>query len=480
MLRDEKAAPHLAVAAANGRNDALLARLREQVSGAVIGPGDADYDAARKVFVGSVDRRPAAIVRVANAQDVAQVVTMARDCGLELAVRSGGHSNAGYSVSEGGVVIDLHNLRGMAIDVAARTLWAGSGLTAGEVTEALGEHGLVLGFGDTASVGIGGITLGGGVGFLARKYGLTIDDLLAAEVVTADGQVLQVDEASHADLFWALRGGGGNFGVVTRFKYRVHHLPEILGGIMFLPATAETIGGFIAAAEAAADELTTILNVMPAPPMPMIPEHLHGKMVLFAFMCYAGDAEAGERALAPFRALAEPLADMVRPMPYAQMYMPEDGDYHPTAVGRTFYLDGFEDGMAQTILEHLDGSEAPMRVAQLRVLGGAVARVPVAATAYAHRQRGMMVNLAAFYEGEDDRLVQEGWVAAFAQALHNGDRAAYVNFLGDEGPARVRDAYPGETWQRLARVKRRYDAGNLFRLNQNIAPAGKLEDEKIG
>ena len=471
MLRVEKTPTVLAEDVSNGRNDALVSQLRATLTGAIIAPGDEGYDEARTVFVGDVDRHPAAIVRAADTDDVVRVVSLARECGLELAVRSGGHSTAGHSVSEGGIVLDLRELRGLDIDVERRTAWAGAGLTAGEYSEAVGAFGLATGFGDTGSVGIGGITLGGGVGFLARKHGLTIDALLAAEIVTADGQILQVDAASHPELFWALRGGGGNFGAVARFQDRLHEAPSVVGGMLFLPATAQTIAGFIAAAEAAPEELTTIANVMPAPPMPFVPEAQLGEIILFAFMCYAGDTEAGQRAMAPFRALAEPIADMVRPMPYAEMYMPEDGDYHPRAVGRTLFVESIDGDVAQLIMDRLQASDASMRVAQLRVLGGAVARVPDDATAYAHRHRRIMVNLAAFYEGAADRVAREAWVADFAAALDQGDGAAYVNFLGDEGPARVRDAYPGRTWERLAAVKRRYDPGNLFRLNQNITPA---------
>lgn len=457
-------------AGANGHHDALIAQLRAALHGAVIAPGDADYDRARTVFVGGVDRRPAVIVRAAGAADVARVVNVARESGLPLAVRSGGHSSAGHSVVDDGIVLDLRDLRDLDIDVDNRTAWAGTGLTAGDYTEAVGAHGLATGFGDTGTVGLGGITLGGGVGFLARKYGLTVDDVLAAEIVTADGQLHYVDGENEPDLFWAIRGGGGNFGVVTRFLYRLHELPEIVGGTLFLPATPETIAGFVAAADAAPEELTTILNVMPAPPLPFVPEEQHGELIIIASICFAGDAQAGERALAPFRALAAPIADLVRPMRYSEMYMPEDGDYHPKAVGRTLFLDSFGAAAARTIFNHLQASDAAMRVAQLRVLGGAVARVPVEATAYAHRQRRIMVNLAAFYNGPEERLVREKWVAAFASALDQNDGAAYVNFLGDEGPARVRDAYPVATWERLRMIKRRYDPHNLFQRNQNIPP----------
>jgi FAD/FMN-containing dehydrogenase len=410
------------------------------------------------------------IIRPANADEVAQVVALARDTGLELAVRSGGHSGAGHSVSDGGITLDLSAMRALEIDPERRTAWAQTGLTAAEYTNAAGAQGLATGFGDTGSVGIGGITLGGGIGFLARKHGLTIDDLLAAEVVTADGRLLRADAENHPDLFWALRGGGGNFGVATRFHYRLHPVGTVVGGMLILPATPEVIAGFIAEAEAAPEELSGIGNVMVAPPMPFLPAEVHGRLVVLALLVYAGEVDAGERALAPFRRLATPIADMLRPMPYPEIYPPEEEDYHPTAVGHTMFVDSIDRDVAGTILEHLQASDAPVRVAQLRVLGGAMARVPVEATAFAHRQSRIMVNLAAFYQGPEDRLVREAWVADFAAALQQGDTGAYVGFVNDEGPDRVRQAYPGSTWDRLAEVKRRYDPANLFRLNHNVPP----------
>lgn len=448
-----------------------ISDLRSVMKGRVITPDDPGYDQARTIFYGGFDLRPAAIARVADAEDVSQVISLARETGLELAVRSGGHSAAGHGLSDGGLVIDLANMRALDINPGRRTAWAESGLTAGEYTLAAAEHGLATGFGDTGSVGIGGITLGGGVGYLVRKYGLTIDDLLAAEIVTADGQLRYVDAESHPDLFWALRGGGGNFGVATRFQYRLHELGQVLGGMLFLPATPETIAGFIAEAEAAPEELSSIANIMPAPPMPFVPEELYGQLIILAMMVYAGEVEAGQRAIAPFRALAEPLADMIRPMAYPEMYPPEDEGYRPTAIGHTMFLNSIDRDAAKTILEFLTASDAPMRVAQLRVLGGAAARVPVEATAYAHRTARIMANLAAFYTGPEDKPLREAWVADFATALDQGEAGAYVNFLGDEGEARVRAAYPGATWDRLRQVKALYDPGNLFRLNQNIPPA---------
>ena len=310
-------------------------QLADDINGRIITPDDADYDQARRVFMGAIDRRPAMIVRVADAADVSRVITLARETGTELAVRGGGHSPAGHGVSEGGIVLDLSAMRAIEIDAERRTAWAETGLTAGEYTAAAGAHGLATGFGDAGSVGIGGITLSGGIGFLVRKHGMTIDDLLAAEVVTADGRLLRVDAEHHPDLFWAIRGGGGNFGVATRLQFRLHEVDTIVGGMLFLPASPEVLAAFIAEAEAAPEELSTIANVMPAPPLPFLaPEH-HGRLVVMAMLVYAGDLEAGERAVAPFRALATPVADMVRPMPYPEMYPPADESYRPVAVART-------------------------------------------------------------------------------------------------------------------------------------------------
>jgi FAD/FMN-containing dehydrogenase len=451
--------------------NALISGLRASLNGRVITPGEDGYDEARTVFYGGIERRPAVIVRPADASHVARVVSLARMAGLELAVRSGGHSLAGHSLSEGGIVLDLSNMRALDIDAEHRTAWAETGLTAGEYTAAAAAYGLATGFGDTGSVGIGGITLGGGVGYFVRKYGLTIDDLLAAEVVTAGGQLLRVDAQTHPDLFWAMRGGGGNFGVATRFQFRLHEVDKIVGGMLILPATPDIIASFIAAAEAAPEELSTIANVMPAPPMPFVPAEHHGRLVVMAMLAYAGEVEAGERAIAPFRALGKPVADMVRPIRYPEMFPPEQGAYHPTAVARTMFVDRIGRDVAETLVEYLQASDAMMRVAQLRVLGGAMARVPVEATAFAHRRSRIMVNLVAFYDGPEDRSAREAWVADFAAALHQGNPSVYVNFLGDEGEARVRDAYPGPTWDRLAAIKARYDPTNLFRLNHNIPPA---------
>jgi hypothetical protein len=448
-----------------------IPELRATFNGRVIAPEDLDYDEARTVISGSIDRRPAVIIRTVDSTDVSRVVQLARETGLELAVRSGGHSAAGHCVTEGGIVLDLREMKALDIDLEHRTAWAESGLTAGEYSTAVGAHGLATGFGDTGSVGIGGITLGGGVGFFVRKHGLTIDNLLAAEIVTADGELVRTDAETHPDLFWAIRGGGGNFGVATRFKFRLHEVGSIVGGMLFLPASAEIISGFMAAAESAPEELSGIANVMVAPPLPFVPEDVQGQLIIMAILVYAGETEPGERAIAPFRSLAAPIMDMTRPMPYPEIYPPEDDSYHPTAVAHTMFMDSVDDDVAETIIKYLESSDASLRVAQLRVLGGAMARVPVGATAFAHRTSRIMANVAAFYDGPEDRPLREAWVSEFAGALHQSDDGAYVGFLADEGEARVCAAYPGSTWDRLVEVKTKYDPTNLFRLNQNVPPA---------
>ena len=431
------------------------------------------------VFYGGIDRRPAVIVRPTDASDVSQVVSLARETGLELAVRSGGHSLAGHSTTDGGIVLDLADMNALEIDPEQRTAWAQTGLTAGAYTTAAGAYGLATGFGDTGSVGIGGITLGGGIGYLVRKHGLTIDSLLAAELVTADGQLLHVDDQTHPELFWAIRGGGGNFGVATRFQFRLHEVSTIVGGMLVLPATPEVIAGFVAEAQAAPEELSTIANVMPAPPLPFVPAEQHGRLVIMATLAYAGDVEAGQRAVAPFRALATPMADLVRPMPYPEIYPPEEEGYHPTAVAHTMFVDAIDRDGSEAIVEHLQASTAPMRVAQLRVLGGAMARVPAEATAFAHRPVGSWCNVAAVYQRPEEAEEHQAWVDRFAAALQDEDARAYVNFLGDEGQARIRQAYPGPTWERLAAIKARYDPTNLFHLNQNIPPTTGDSDGEV-
>ena len=451
-----------------------LDTLRADTRGTVTGPTDPGYDDARAVRNAMIDKRPEVVVQAANAGDVMTAVRFAGDHGLSVAVRGGAHSVPGFGTADGAVVVDLSAMRDVRVDPVARTARVAGGATWGDLNAATYPFGLATTGGIISTTGVGGLTLGGGIGYLARGLGLSLDNLVAADVVTADGTFHVASEKDDADLFWAIRGGGGNFGIATRLQFRLHPLESAVGGMLILPATPDTIAGFIAAAEAAPEELSTIANLMPCPPMPFVPEEHHGALVILGMLLYAGTAEDGERGVAPFRALASPIADQVKPISYAEMFPPEDPDYHPTAIGRTLFVDRIDRAVAETILQYLEASDAPMRVAQLRVLGGAMARVPARATAFAHRSSRIMVNVAAFYTGEEDRVVRAAYVDDFAAALHQGDDGAYVNFLGDEGEARVRAAYPGSTWERLVEIKHRYDPKNLFRRNQNITPAAKV------
>jgi FAD/FMN-containing dehydrogenase len=446
--------------------------LTDEQYGQVIRPGDAEYDSARSVYPGEIDRRPAVILRPGNAEQVARVVALARQTGVELAVRGGGHGPAGYGVNDGGLVLDMRDMRALKIDVEARTAWAEAGITAGEYTEAAAKHGLATGFGDGVLTGVAGITLGGGIGYLTRKYGMTIDNLLAAEIVTADGELLAVDEDHHPDLFWAIRGGGGNFGVVTRFKFRLHEVDGVYGGMLVLPVTPEILEAFVAEAEAAPEELSTIVNVWTAPRFPFIPEEYHRKPVIIAMLCYAGPAEAGEEVVNRFREIAPPLADMVRAIPYSGMFLPADPAERPVSVSRNLFIDRVDRATAETIVERVRTSSARLAAAQLRVLGGAMARVPDDATAFPHRQSKIMAHLSAVYLDLEETGTHDAWVEEFTAAVRQSDPGGYGNFLGDLDERQIRqEVYPGETWERLARIKVQYDPANLFRSNLNILPA---------
>jgi FAD/FMN-containing dehydrogenase len=448
----------------------LAARLGDSISGRVITPADAGYDQARTVFYPFYDRRPGVIVRPSDAVDVSKTVLAAAETGLELAVRSGGHSVPGHSTTEGGILLDLTSMTRLDIDVVGRTAWAETGMTAGQYTVQTAAHGLATGFGDTGSVGIGGLTLGGGIGYLVRKHGLTIDNLLAADVVTADGSQVRADETNHPDLFWAIRGGGGNFGVATRFQFRLHEVDNIVGGMLILPATPEVITRLIVEADSAPEELSIIANNMKAPPMPGLPDEHVGQPVIMLLLAYAGPLDAGEKAVARFRSLASPIADMTGPMPYPDLYrFTEEVPEIKHETTRSLFADDVDLAGAEAIVDHLHRTTAPLAVAQLRVLGGAFARVPNDATAFAHRHRRIMVATGVVYDDANEGDLHREWVHQLTDALTRGEPGVYANFLGDEGD-RVRDAYPRATWDRLSAIKTRYDPDNLFRLNQNVPP----------
>jgi FAD/FMN-containing dehydrogenase len=452
------------------RSPHAFAPLATRLRGELILPDDVGYDAAREVWNGAIDRRPAAILRARSAEDVQAGITFANESGLPIAVRSGGHSMAGHGVVDDGLVIDLAGLDAIQIDPDGEHVEVGGGVTAGAVTNALGAQGLAVPFGDTASVGVGGLTLGGGIGWLVRKHGLTIDHLESVEVVTADGRIVEASDTERSDLFWAIRGGGGNFGVVTRFRFRTVGVPIILGGALFLPLTRDVLRGLVPVAAGAPEELTTISLVAPIPPAPFIPQELHFTPAVIVALVWAGDPAEGQKVVDGLRALATPLFDAVRPMPYPAIYelTAQASDRHPNA-SRSVFLRTLDDRAVDALLTAFASPFGRTSMAQVRVLGGAMARVAPDATAFAHRDAAVQVMVTTILEG--DPAPAEAWLEDLLGALAPSTSGRYVNFLADEGVARIRDAYPGGTWDRLAGIKSMYDPENRFRGNQNIPPA---------
>jgi hypothetical protein len=434
-------------------------------------PGDPGYDEARKVWNGAIDRRPALIARCAGAGDVAAALRLGRERGLPIAVRGGGHSVSGLSVNDGGLVIDLSPMRAVVVDPRTHTARAGAGVLWGELDAATQEHGLATVGGIVTHTGIAGLTLGGGIGWLMRKHGATVDNLLGAELVTADGEMIRADE----ELLWGLRGGGGNFGIVTEFTYRLHPVgPAILGGPLYyaLEDGPEVLRRYRDLIAEAPDELTTILNLRQAPPLPFLPRELHGRPVVTVAACYSGDIEAGERLLAPLR--EKTLLDAVSPRPYTQLQqlfdpsVPHGWHYH----WRSWELPPLTDAAIDTLVEQAARITSPRSYIIVFQLGGAMARVGEHDTAFSQRDAAHNVNInAVWVEGDPGADRHLRWVRDCYAALEPHTRGrAYVNFLEDEGEDRIRAAYGPAKHERLVALKRRYDPQNLLRGNQNIRP----------
>jgi FAD/FMN-containing dehydrogenase len=440
----------------------------------LIRPGDEEYEEARRVWNGAVDRRPALIARCATAGDVAAALKLGRERGLPIAVRGGGHSIAGLSVNDGGLVIDLSPMRTIAVDPYTRSARAGAGVLWGELDAATQAHGLATVGGIVTHTGIAGLTLGGGIGWLMRKHGATVDNLLGADLVTVDGH--HVRAGDDPELLWGLRGGGGNFGVVTEFEYRLHSVgPTVLAGPLYYaledgPEVLRRYRDFIADAP---DELTTILNLRPAPPLPFLPTELHGRPVVTVAVCYAGPIEEGERVLAPLRR-TQPLVDAVSPRPYTELQrlfdpsVPHGWHYR----WRSWELPPLTDAAIDTLVDQAARITSPRSYIIVFQLGGALARG--GDTAFNQRDAAHDVNInAVWLEGdqEADRHVQ--WVRDAYAALEPHARGrAYLNFLEDEGEDRIRAAFGAAKYDRLVALKRRYDPHNLLRGNQNIRPSG--------
>jgi FAD/FMN-containing dehydrogenase len=449
--------------------------------GRVMTADHADYDSARAVWNGAIDRRPRLIARCSGPADVVAAVRCARDHDLEIAIRGGGHNVAGTAVCDGGIVIDLSAMRAVRVDPVGRRAWVQGGALWGDVDHETQAHGLATTGGIVSHTGVAGLTLGGGVGWLMRKHGLTIDNLLAAEIVTADADVLRASQDEHPDLFWALRGGGGNFGVVTSFEFRQHSVgPTVLAGPILWDAShaGDVLRFYRDFVGDAPDELGTVVRFGTAPPLAVIPERLHWRQVMMVGTCYAGPIEDGEAVLRPLRAVRTPLVDLVGPTPYVGFQSAIDSTvvHGWNYYWKSTYLPELRDDLIEVIARHAFSGASPRSYVAMFHLKGAVSRVAEGMTAFGNRQASHAITLDGVWRpGEDFGDRDTTWARTFFAALDRFREGVYVNFLGgDEDPGRVREAYGSSVYDRLAEVKTTYDPDNVFHHNQNIRPIGAI------
>ncbi|MEV6296241.1 FAD-binding oxidoreductase [Streptomyces sp. NPDC051896] len=456
--------------------NATLAELQADLRGTVVRPGDAAYDRARAVWNAAHDKHPALIVRCAGTADVVRAVEFARSQDLLVAVRGGAHSIAGFSTCEGGIVIDLSPMKGAFVDPVRRRVTAQAGMTWGDLDHETQAFNLAVTGGLVSTTGISGFTLGGGVGWLLRRHGLASDNLTAAEVVTADGRVVHASAQEHPELYWALRGGGGNFGVVTSLEYQLHPVgPQVLAGLIVYPLAQarQVITAWRDLIGSMPDELTTLVNLTTAPPLPFLPPEVHGTRVVVLAGMYAGSPAAGEAVVAPLRTLATPIADVMGPMPYTGMQSLLDPLWE--AGAHNYFTSAFiepSDAAIDAVLRHHLVTPTPSSELHLHQLGGAFGRVPADATAFTQRKPGVLCNVIARSHSPAGFDAHVAWAReARKDIAHHGDGAMYVNFTGDAAEDKVRASYPDAVHERLVRVKDMYDPTNVFRLNQNIRPS---------
>jgi FAD/FMN-containing dehydrogenase len=450
-------------------------RLHADFRGTLNWPGDDGYDAARRVWNGAIDRHPALIARASGTSDVVTAVRFARERGLPVSVRGGGHSAAGFAVADGALMIDLSAMKTIRIDPAARTAVAGPGLLWQELDAATQAFGLATTGGVVGSTGIAGLTLGGGIGWLDRLAGLTCDNLLEAEVVTAEGEVLRASSDAHPDLFWALRGGGGNFGVVTSFTYRLHPVAQAFGGLLVytMDRATDVLQAYRELSADAPDQLALYAGLVTARPTPFVPEHLRGRRVVGLIPAYFGSADEAARALAPLRELGAPVVDLTRPMSYLDVQRLTDG-LNPPAMHHYYtaeWLHGLDDPVIEALVEAAGDAPSPHSAVVLKRMGGAAGRVSADATPFWYRDAAHNLDIHAQWTPGSPPGPQVAWARAVRQAAQRGSAGGgYVNFIGAEDSGRVRAAYGGN-YARLTRIKTAYDPGNFFRLNNNIPPA---------
>jgi FAD/FMN-containing dehydrogenase len=456
---------------------ATLPVFENEIRGEVIGPDDDLYDAARALWNGAHDGRPALIVRCADTEDVRSAVRFARAEDLELAVRGGGHSIPGYSTVDGGLVVDLSSMKGIDVDPDRAIASVGGGVLWRELDAATQEYGLATTGGLVSSTGVAGFTLGGGIGWLMRKHGLACDNLRGAEVVTADGEVLTASEGENPELFWGLRGGGGNFGIVTRFEFDLHPVgPTVAAGPVFYPGdrAEELLQFYRDYVRGLGDETTTLINLLTAPPAPFIPEKWHGRKIVAFIGVHAGDLEEGMDALFPLRDLGDPIADLIGPMPYVGMQGLIDDLWAPgtKAYMKAGYLRALDDPSINA-LASLHREAPGASEIHVQHFGGAVAEVPDGDTSYGERRAEFVLNACAVSHEPGGIAEHVNWAqrvyGAVEPSLTGG---AYVNFLSAEGEDRVRAAYGAAKFARLQALKDQYDPDNVFHRNQNIPPTG--------
>jgi FAD/FMN-containing dehydrogenase len=444
-----------------------LRNFQSRVHGRLICKSDDDYDQARQVWNGRVDKYPAVIIRCAEVVDVVTAVEFAREYHLLVAVRSGGHSLSGHSVCDGGIVIDLAQMKGMRVDPVTCTARAEAGLTLGEFVRQAQPFGLLTTTGTVAGTGLSGLTLGGGLGWFMGKYGLTIDNLLSVEIVTADGRVLTASATSHPDLFWGVRGGGGNFGIVTTFEFRMHAVGQVLAGKVIYPITQarEVLRFYREYTSTAPDELTAYASLMTTPT---------GHPAIAINLCYCGPLDEGERAVSPVRKFRVPLVDLIRPKPYLKVVTSADAG---APYGRNYYqkastLSQLSDEAIDTIADHWAACPSPFSQILIQHVHGAASRVSPSETAFALREESYVISIVAAWE-DDQADLHRAWARAFWTAIQPfGSLGVYVNFLDDEREGRVQAAY-GVNYDRLVALKSTYDPTNFFSLNQNIRPTVK-------
>lgn len=455
---------------------AALGELAAGFRGEIVRADSPSYEEARKIWNGSIDRHPAVVARCAGVADVRAAVKFARQTGLRVAVRSGGHSFPGQSVCDDGLVIDLSLMRGVRVDPESGTARAQAGVLLGELDRETQEFGLAVPAGIVTHTGLAGLTLGGGIGWLMRKFGLTIDQLLSVDMVTAGGSFVKASERENADLFWGVRGAGGNFGIVTEFEFRLNPVgPTVLAGPIFWPLekSAEVLRFYRDWIAEAPDELTTIVVHRFVPPLPVIPAELHGKPVVAVVCCYAGDPEEGEKVIRPMKQFGSPILDLCVPKPY----LAHQAMFDPTLPHGWWYyfrsadMATLSDGVIDIVAKNATKLPTPQTAFPIFQLGGAISRVDEDSTAYYGRDAGHTINVVATTTSEEGFDEAREWSRNFWTELKPYHTSVYVNFLMEEGEERIREAYGAAKYDRLAKLKAKYDPENLFRLNQNIKPA---------